>query len=51
VLRVADLPADKDLAHVLDSAAGVPRYGAEVAFSPSIVRRGRLVPSFGQEVG
>jgi hypothetical protein len=40
-----ELPADEDLARVLDSAAGLTRYEAEGAFSLSIVRHGRLVPS------
>jgi hypothetical protein len=46
----AELPAGRDLTHVLDSAAGLHRYEAEGAFLPSIGRRGRLVPPFGREV-
>jgi hypothetical protein len=40
-----ELPVDDQLQHVLDSAAGLTRYEAEGAFSLSIVRHGRLVPS------
>ena len=45
-----ELPAGKALTHALDSAAGLRRYEAEGAFLPSIVRRGMVVPPFGQEV-
>lgn len=47
--RVAALHADKDLTHVLDSAAELHREGAEGAFLPSIARRGMVVPPFGRE--
>jgi hypothetical protein len=40
-----ELPQDEQLHQVLDSAVGLTRHEAEVAFSLSLVRHGRLTPS------
>jgi hypothetical protein len=40
-----ELPHDEQLRQVLDSAVGLTRHEAEVAFSLSLVQHGRLTPS------
>ena len=40
-----ELPEDEQLRQVLDSAVGLTRHEAEVAFSLSLVQHGRLTPS------
>ncbi|MCB9941243.1 MAG: AAA family ATPase, partial [Planctomycetaceae bacterium] len=40
-----ELPQDEQLQRVLDSAVGLTRHEAEVAFSLSLVQHGRLTPS------
>jgi hypothetical protein len=40
-----ELPAGDELAAVLDASAGLTRHEAENAFSLSLVRHNRLVPS------
>jgi hypothetical protein len=40
-----ELPQDEQLQRVLDSAVGLTRHEAEVAFSLSLVQHGRLMPS------
>lgn len=40
-----ELPQDEQLLQVLDSAVGLTRHEAEVAFSLSLVQHGRLTPS------